>query len=377
MLSLWKQRSILVSLVGFIVWFLSIFDPVYGLEELVLQVEHSLDMGNTWFPRGQVHLSLEQQVNTIQVPFTETDSLKHLIDERQRYFIRISNVLSSTSSSSQNPWLVTSYRACRLVELNFREVVLIYLDAEHKVIGLGAGYSLHNGVCNHTGDVSIQELVGYWYIKTPHFPKILGPQKKETVQEEEESFKKGWWLWIFLLGLLLNVLLGWIRMQHKLHPTGSGSNVASSSKEKRNCLALHCGKIGSLDEEQSTKSCLAVMSKSDSEMNGLYYVCHNCRRRLPKVNWQYVKQEGLVFCSGDCSLSFELGVKQRKSFCKTTEKRRKWKGLVETQVVEETPKPTWAVSDHCKAKDPKEFTSRSWENALFQLDWIQDTADWY
>jgi hypothetical protein len=113
MLSLWKQRSILVSLVGFIVWFLSIYDPVYGLEELVLQVEHSLDMGNTWFPRGQVHLSLEQQVNTIQVPFTETDSLKHLIDERQRYFIRISIALSSTSSSSQNPWLVTSYRAVR------------------------------------------------------------------------------------------------------------------------------------------------------------------------------------------------------------------------------------------------------------------------
>jgi len=206
MLSLWKQRSILVSSVGFIVWFLSIYDPVYGLEELVLQVEHSLDMGNTWFPRGQVHLSLEQQVNTIQVPFTETDSLKHLVDERQRYFIRISNALSSTSSSSQNPWLVTSYRAvrivdkattfcqlfkkCRLVELNFREVVLIYLDDERKVIGLGAGYSLHNGVCNHTGDVSIKEFVGYWYIKTPNFPKILGPQKKETVQEEEESFKK-------------------------------------------------------------------------------------------------------------------------------------------------------------------------------------------
>jgi hypothetical protein len=107
--------------------------------------------------------------------------------------------------------------------------VLIYLDDERKVIGLGAGYSLHNGVCNHTGDVSIKEFVGYWYIKTPNFPKILGPQKKETVQEEEESFKKGWWLWIFLLGLLLNVLLGWIRMQHKLHPTGSGWNDASSS----------------------------------------------------------------------------------------------------------------------------------------------------
>jgi hypothetical protein len=119
------------------------------------------------------------------------------------------------------------------------------------------------------------------------------------------------------------------------------------------------------------------MSKSDSEMNALYYVCHNCRRRLPKVSWQYVKQEGLVFCSGDCSLSFELGVKQRKSFCKTTEKRHKWKGLVETQVVEETPKPTWAVSERCKAKNPKEFTSRSWENALFELDWIQDTADLY
>ncbi|EME30251.1 hypothetical protein Gasu_24040 isoform 2 [Galdieria sulphuraria] len=198
-------------------WF--ICDFAVGVnEQYSFRVEHSFDLGHTWLPRGRIHLPLKQEtlgtVKPVEINLTSTeiDNLMQLALENQLYFIRATK---TPFSELQHPvWLTTSYRAvrtlesnfyedcllswnqkCRLVEQSFRELFLVYLDANLEWIGLGAGYPLH-GVCNYSRDglsrrEAFGKLLGYWQVKTPQFPKVaLG--RKETVQEVsvtgEQSF---------------------------------------------------------------------------------------------------------------------------------------------------------------------------------------------
>ncbi|GJQ09834.1 hypothetical protein GpartN1_g1625.t1 [Galdieria partita] len=223
----WQVKSIIRTLCFiFTLWWFTKSNVAVGMEQYSLRVEHSFDLGNTWLPRGQVHLLLKQElfrrVKPFEINFTarETDSLKQLALENQRYFIRASK--TPVSELQQPVWLMTSYKACRLVDLSFRELVFVYLDANLELIGLGADFPLQ-GVChNHSNWFSrnegLEKLTGYWKVKTPEFPQVA-LVRKEIIEEvpvpNEQSFigRNRWLLIVIGVLFVLNVLMGWIRFR--------------------------------------------------------------------------------------------------------------------------------------------------------------------
>lgn len=75
-------------------------------------------------------------------------------------------------------------------------------------------------------------------------------------------------------------------------------------------------------------------------------------------------------------MSFEFGVNQRHTFLNHRKVRHKNKQEgKECQRVDETPKPTWVMKQNDKPKELEQTLDRSWENALFQLEYIQNTAE--
>jgi len=121
--------------------------------ELVLHLQHSFDMGNSWVERGIITIhstrSGSSSADQNSLENSERIKLKELCAESGLYLVR-------TTISSQQDFLRSYASPCQLLEANLQDTLTLQLDWRGKLIAMSLGMQQPQPIKTALGGVRLE-----------------------------------------------------------------------------------------------------------------------------------------------------------------------------------------------------------------------------
>jgi len=177
--------------------------------EMRLRLEHSLDLGRTWKPRGLVSLTRSRSGNpTIQQDVLSSDDyekIKELCSNNELYMIKVIGEVDPVE-------LQSFVSACPLVESGMAETLVVHVDWRGSVVAVNQGTRLEEAIYKGRNRERFDTKIVVQNMEngpTPDTAAFIQKVEEEKARKmtgettENKSFFSKYWMYIVPVGIFM------------------------------------------------------------------------------------------------------------------------------------------------------------------------------